>query len=52
MGVRAFTPYRWEIDGSKLKQGQNSFTLRVTNTLANMLDGRYFDYDEHKLVEI
>lgn len=52
LGVRAFTPYRWEIDGSKLKQGGNSFTLRVTNTLANMLDGRYFDYDEHKLVEI
>ena len=52
LGVRTFTPYRWEIDGSKLKQGGNSFTLRVTNTLANMLDGRYFDYDEPKLVEI
>ncbi len=52
LGVRAFTPYRWFIDGSKLKQGQNSFTLRVTNTLANMLDGRYFDYENHKLVEI
>ena len=52
LGVRAFTPYRWFIDGAKLKKGQNAFTLRVTNTLANMLDGRYFDYDGHKLVEI
>lgn len=52
LGVRVFTPYRWFIDGSKLKQGQNSFTLRVTNTLANMLDGRYFDYDNHTLIEI
>lgn len=52
LGVRVFTPYHWFMDGSKLKQGQNSFTLRVTNTLANMLDGRYFDYDSHKLVEI
>lgn len=52
LGVRVFTPYHWFMDGSKLKQGQNSFTLRVTNTLANMLDGRYFDYDEHKLIEI
>ncbi len=52
LGVRVFTPYRWFIDGGKLKKGKNAFTLRVTNTLANMLDGRYFDYDEHKLVEI
>lgn len=27
-------------------------TIAVTNTLANMLDGTYFDYDSQKLVNI
>ena len=52
LGVRAFTPYAWFIDGEKLRDGENDLVIRVTNTLANMLDGRYFDYDSHKLIEI
>jgi len=52
LGVRAFTPYAWLIDGAKLRDGENDLVIRVTNTLANMLDGRYFDYDNHKLIVI
>lgn len=52
LGVRAFTPYAWQIDGEKLRDGENDLVIRVTNTLANMLDGRYFDYDSHKLIVI
>lgn len=52
LGVRPFTPYRWSIPGEKLHNGKNSVTIKVTNTLANMLDGRYFDYQAHQLKEI
>lgn len=52
LGTRVFTPYCWTVQGEKLHDGKNSITIKVTNTLANMLDGRYFDYEAHKLVEI
>ena len=34
------------------KQGMNCVTVRISNTLANMLDGTYFDYKEHRLADI
>lgn len=52
LGVKAYTPYIWEGDSGLLKDGENEVTLKLTNSLANMLDGTYFDYDEHKLVRI
>ncbi len=52
LGVRAFTPYVFNVDKNILKVGENKVTLKVTNSLANMLDGTYFDYKTHKLVRI
>lgn len=52
LGVRAFTPYRFSIPEGVLLEGENELVLQVSNTLANMLDGTYFDYREHKLVPI
>lgn len=52
LGVRAFSPYQWKCSKKFLVQGENVLELVRTNTLANMLDGTYFDYDEHQLVSI
>lgn len=52
LGVRAFSPYKWTCKKTWLQQGKNKIELIRTNTLANMLDGTYFDYENHKLVSI
>lgn len=52
LGVKAYTPYEWACGKDCLKEGDNRVTVRITNTLANMLDGTYFDYDRHCLVKI
>lgn len=52
LGVKAYTPYEWMCRRRFLKDGKNRVTVRITNTLANMLDGTYFDYDRHCLVKI
>lgn len=52
LGVKAYTPYIWECRPAYIKDGQNKITVRLTNTLCNMLDGTYFDYHLHKLIEI
>lgn len=51
LGVRAWTPYAWRGSGGLLRPGVNEVEVRVTNTLVNMLDGKYFDYEAHKLRE-
>lgn len=52
LGVRAFAPYQWRVKREWLKEKRNHIEIRVTNTLANMLDGTYFDYEAHQLVKI
>ncbi len=52
LGVRAFTPYLYNVGKDVLRLGANDVQIRVTNSLANMLDGTYFDYEDHKLVKI
>ncbi|HIX15695.1 MAG TPA: hypothetical protein H9740_08255 [Candidatus Hungatella pullicola] len=52
LGAKAYTPYLWKGERRYLKEGANLVAVKVTNTLANMLDGMYFDYDTHSLVEI
>ncbi|MFR3728925.1 glycosyl hydrolase [Lacrimispora sp.] len=52
LGVKAYTPYEWLCDRSLLKEKENRIRVSVTNTLANMLDGTYFDYENHQLVPI
>ncbi|WP_312427696.1 glycosyl hydrolase [Lacrimispora sp.] len=52
LGVKAYTPYVWLCDRKYLKEKNNRIRVSVTNTLANMLDGTYFDYENHSLVSI
>ena len=52
LGVRAFTPYQWICPKECVRQGENQIEIVRTNTLANMLDGTYFDYEKHRLVQI
>lgn len=52
LGVKAYTPYEWLCPKDCLRESGNRITVRITNTLANMLDGTYFDYDRHCLVKI
>lgn len=52
LGVKAYTPYVWSGEAGLLHAKGNHIAVRVTNTLANMLDGTYFDYDSHSLVPI
>lgn len=52
LGVRAFAPYVWKGRRELLKPGKNTVRVTVTNTLANMLDGTYFDYNSHRLEEV
>lgn len=52
LGVKGFAPYRWECGRDSLYDGVNQISVKITNTLANMLDGTYFDYDAHRLVDM
>lgn len=52
LGVKAYAPYEWLCAREYLRDGENRVAVRITNTLANMLDGTYFDYDRHCLVRI
>lgn len=50
LGVRPWTPYEWTGDASLLREGENELEVRVTNTLAGLLEGRRFDYANHRLI--
>lgn len=49
LGVRLWSPYTWEADASLLRQGVNELEVRVTSTLIGLLEGKYFDYIQHKV---
>jgi hypothetical protein len=51
LGSRTFSPYIWQGPASMLKQA-NKLRLTIANTLGNMLEGCYYDYDERKTVFI
>lgn len=50
VGVRPFTPYKWNVPGGYLRQGQNDVVLCVTNTLSSALEGLVYDEKQHKVV--
>jgi hypothetical protein len=52
LGVRAFSPYIWQGPGSLLRQGVNHVKLTIANTLGNMFEGCYYDYEEQRTVFI
>lgn len=49
LGTRVWTPYRWRGDTGLLKSGFNTLEVKVTNTLVQTLEGRFFDYESHQL---
>ncbi|MDR6880703.1 glycosyl hydrolase [Bacillus sp. 3255] len=52
LGVRPWSPYTWEGDTPGLQQGVNRIEVRVTGTLIGLLEGKYFDYREHRIDDI
>ena len=52
LGVRTFSPYIWQGPAELLKQGSNAAKLSIANTLGNMFEGCYYDYEEQKTVFI
>ncbi|KAB8137567.1 hypothetical protein F9U64_08605 [Gracilibacillus oryzae] len=52
LGVRPWAPYDIMVKGTQLKQGSNQLTIRLNNTLAGLLEGKYFDYDQHVLKDV
>ncbi|MDB5085377.1 MAG: hypothetical protein JWN30_2263 [Bacilli bacterium] len=52
LGVRPWTPYVWRGNSAVWKEGDNTVEVRVTGTLIGLLEGKYFDYEAHKLVDV
>lgn len=52
LGVRAWSPYKWEGKSSLLSVGENVIEVKVTNTLVGLLEGKYFDDETHTLKDI
>jgi hypothetical protein len=52
LGPRTFSPYIWQGPANMLKPGVNAAVLTIANTLGNMLEGCYFDYEKQMTVFI
>lgn len=52
LGVRAWSPYCWEGSISLLHEGDNQLEVKVTNTLIGLLEGTYFDQEQHAAVDV
>jgi hypothetical protein len=52
LGVRAWSPYAWTIDPALAEPGSNALEVRVSNSLAPLLEGKYFDYPSHSLLPV
>lgn len=51
-GTRAWSPYRWIIDGNWIKLGENEVELHITNTMIRLFEGQYFDSSRHTYVDV
>ncbi len=52
LGIRAWSPYEWVGQTDILSSGNNQVEIKVTNTLAGMLEGRFFDSHTHELKNV
>ncbi|MCL2479928.1 MAG: hypothetical protein FWF22_10520, partial [Treponema sp.] len=52
LGVRCFSPYIWQGSAKLLKKGMNRAKFTITNTLGNMLEASYYDYEKQETVSI
>lgn len=51
LGARVFTPYRFACRKEWLEE-ENTVELIYNNTLIHMLEGSYFDYENHRTVPV
>jgi len=51
-GKRAWSPYVWRIEKRWLRPGKNEVQLNVSNTLLGLFEGEYFDYEQHRYIDI
>lgn len=52
LGVKAWSPYRWEGQTAFLLQGDNVIEVKVTNTLIGLFEGKFFNYDTHEYHDV
>jgi hypothetical protein len=52
LGVKAWSPYCWTGLTALLHEGDNQVEIKVTNTLIGLLEGKYFDYEQHAVKPI
>lgn len=52
LGVRPWSPYIWEGAAELLAAENNELTVRVTTTLIGLMEGKYFDYQEHQVIPL
>lgn len=52
LGVCSWSPYRWQGRTQLLRIGPNIFEVRVTNTINGMLEGTYFDEQQHRIAPV
>ncbi|WP_165452738.1 glycosyl hydrolase [Paenibacillus thalictri] len=52
LGVRPWSPYRWFGSSQWLTEESNELEVRVTYSLAGLLEGRYFDDASHSLLPV
>mgnify|MGYP002564018846 FL=1 len=51
-GISAWTPRILEVPADAFHAGSNTVELVVSNTLAGLFEGQYFDQKLHKYVQI
>lgn len=52
LGIRAWSPYCWAGSTSLLREGDNDVEVKVTGTLIGLLEGTYFDQEQHAAVDV
>ena len=52
LGVKTWSPYQWKGNTDILKAKDNVIEVKVTNTLAGLLEGKYFDRHSHTLKDV
>lgn len=52
VGTCPWSPYAWRVEKSWLKSGENEVKLRVSTTLLGLFEGQYFNYKEHRYMDV
>ncbi|MBM7573465.1 glycosyl hydrolase [Aquibacillus albus] len=52
LGVKAWSPYKWQGMTEMLSDGENVVEVKITNTLIGLMEGKYFNYENHTLEDV